>query len=614
MMSGSADITLIQLDFRDPKEIHFPTSALALGSFVETKGFTAQIFDFNYQRLFNNVPFESSVNFIPLSSKSLYGISIYHGQLLAAMKVAKFLRKRQPKSKIIFGGPGIFGIENEVMKRFNRLVDFLVVGEGELTLIDILEGSGIELSGNLSTIKGLVWFNKDTNECVVNSKRELINDIESLPYLNYLLIPVSNYWNFSKKKTLPIIAGAGCPFDCTFCSTSKFWGRNFRLKKPERLFNEMKASSQKFDVKTFFFIHDNIIPNKKYAIEFLQYFIDNNSEFYWSGAIRVDTLTSDMITLLEKAQCCQLSIGIESGSETIQKSIKKRLNLENIYQTLFAFENSPIQIVASFIADFPDETESDLEATLRMMFRLGAGGSFNLQLNPIIYLPSTDIYQVKEKFKRRIPRDLCDFVNIILSKFPKTLYTYISISTKSIYKVLQDIHRCSNLHNTEYKDETKLFNLLTTYLSTNMKNNYLFSILKLEYSMATPWYIPREEEIEPVKNIFQPINHKAYKLVELLFDFEELESSIRENVPIKDTVIQSRDYLITYQDNTIELTQISSNLLAILRDIRSNWSILKNLLIYNIFSGINIMGKLFTLTPEELKIIREKELFYREKS
>jgi len=104
-------------------------------------------------------------------------------------------------------------------------------------------------------------------------KRELLTDLDMSPMPAYELIDVNKYYALNNKMTLYI--GSGCPYNCSFCTTSIMWERTYRTKSPKRIISEIVYLKEKYGVTNFDFIHDNITANQKRVNEILDAIIEN---------------------------------------------------------------------------------------------------------------------------------------------------------------------------------------------------------------------------------------------------------------------------------------------------------------------------------------------------
>ena len=132
-----------------------------------------------------------------------------------------------------------------------------------------------------------------------------------------------------KVREIPIEVGRGCPFECTFCSTSHFWKKKFRLKSINKIISEIIHYAN-FGFATFNFIHDLFTLDKVFIVEFCTELIKSNLNIKWGCSARLDTLDEELIKLMSKAGCTGIYIGLETYSQSLQSKIKKNLTLTKI--------------------------------------------------------------------------------------------------------------------------------------------------------------------------------------------------------------------------------------------------------------------------------------------
>ena len=127
--SQKMDIALIRPDFSRTKHLSFPMSLLALGSYLHSTGINVGIFDFIYERIVKKLTHTDSLKRLIRNNCKIYGITVYHGQLLLALKTCSFIKKNKPGAVIIIGGPCVAGLEEKILLKFNALIDFICIGE-----------------------------------------------------------------------------------------------------------------------------------------------------------------------------------------------------------------------------------------------------------------------------------------------------------------------------------------------------------------------------------------------------------------------------------------------------------------------------------------------------
>lgn len=269
-------------------------------------------------------------------------------------------------------------------------VDFCCSGEGETTVYPLF--SALLNGTDYTQIPGLVYRTQDT--IVENPDPVLWEDLDTLPDIDFDLIPSEIMQNtYEKKKMASIEAGRGCPFNCAYCSSSVFWKRKFRIKSAKRIVQEMLDYYNGFGISRFLFEHDLFTVNKKKLLSFTDALKELDTKFQWACSARVDTLDEETITAMAETGLVSIFLGIETGSERMQKCINKNLKISDIREKIALLVKNKIYITASFIYAFPEETEEDLEQTLQLAYQLYKMGVSSLQFHLCVIFPGTDYYK-----------------------------------------------------------------------------------------------------------------------------------------------------------------------------------------------------------------------------
>ena len=296
--------------------------------------------------------------------------------------LAKKLKEISKDSIILFGGPQASLTAKESLKKF-EFIDYICVGEGELIILPLVRAIIGQKFCEIKTVNNLVY--RDSGIIKSNALLPPIEDDLSK-------YTVKNYREFAGlfRGTMSIEVGRGCPFQCTFCSTSLFWGRHFRVKKADQIVEEMNYFHRKFNISTFKFEHDMFTADKAFIISFCQTLIAQKLPYTWTCSSRIDVLDDNIMDLMSKAKCSKIYVGVESGSQRIQKKTNKDLDLKKVKHNIVGLHRRGIAVTASFIYGFPDETICDLKETLELISFLYLNGITNIQLHMFIPLPVTE--------------------------------------------------------------------------------------------------------------------------------------------------------------------------------------------------------------------------------
>lgn len=283
----------------------------------------------------------------------VYGLSTICGSYPLTLRIATALKDLRSGCNIVLGGPQATATAGETLDAFVA-VDVVVRGEGEHVLPALL--IALASGGALSSVPGISYR---TSAGVAHTPDPpLIEDLDLLPVAAYDLYP-----NLRSLRSLPVEAGRGCPFSCTFCSTSRFFGRRFRLKSTGRIVQEMLELRRAYDIRSFELIHDNLTVDRRRVVELCEAISSCGERFTWSCSSRTDTLDDDLIDLMDRAGCRGIFFGVETGSDALQRRIRKRLDLQEARDRLRRVNRRRIPAAVALITGFPDETSDDLRST-----------------------------------------------------------------------------------------------------------------------------------------------------------------------------------------------------------------------------------------------------------
>ncbi|HEY6002489.1 MAG TPA: radical SAM protein [Anaeromyxobacter sp.] len=286
----------------------------------------------------------------------LYGLSTICSSYPLTLRIATALKETRPGCCVVLGGPQASASAEETLAAF-PCVDIVVRGEGEPVLPALLDA--LASSRELSSVPGISYRSRRGIERTRDAA--LVDDLDSLPLPAYELYPT-----LRRGAPIPLEVGRGCPFSCTFCSTSRFFGRTFRMRSPARIVEDMLVLHRRFGARRFELVHDNFTVDRRCVVAFCEAVLATRSRLTWSCSSRTDTLDDDLVDLMSTAGCRGIFFGVESGSEAMQRAIRKRLDLGGARQRIRRASRRKIRSAISFITGFPEETREDLRATVSL--------------------------------------------------------------------------------------------------------------------------------------------------------------------------------------------------------------------------------------------------------
>jgi len=289
------------------------------------------------------------------------GLSVSTVDFNKTVKLAWALKKSR-SVPVIIGGPHVTAVPEEVMDF--SCFDIGVIGEGEETIVELIQA--LVEKGNLRKVKGVVF--REGKRIIKTAPRPFLEDLDKLPFPARHLMPslFSYHPTPATYKKFPVgtmITSRGCPYHCTFCFRGVF-GNKLRFRSPESVVAEMEVLISQFGAKEIRLWDDTFNANPERVKAICQLMIKRGLKFPWTCLGRVDQVNRQMLALMKKAGCWQISYGIESGNEEILASINKGITKKMAKKAIEATYQVGIQSLGFFILGLPGETKATMEETI----------------------------------------------------------------------------------------------------------------------------------------------------------------------------------------------------------------------------------------------------------
>jgi len=280
-----------------------------------------------------------------------------------AVEMMEGIKIQLPNCFFVLGGPHISAVPVESMK-CGLVFDVGVIGEGEFTLVELLEVW--ELGDSFEGINGLI-FRKD-GELVVNDKRALIQDLDTLPFPAWDLLPhIPDFYRpsemtYLKLPAVSLVCSRGCPYSCAYCDMSVF-GRKWRAFSPERMVEFISHLYHTYGILDFNIQDDNFLVNKRKVIAFSQVLMESKLPVIWSTVGRADAMEPTMASWMAKSGCWQVAFGLETANDHILKVLGKGETVAEMERGIRVSHEAGITVKGLFMAGNPLETIDTLEKT-----------------------------------------------------------------------------------------------------------------------------------------------------------------------------------------------------------------------------------------------------------
>lgn len=331
---------------------------------------------------------------------SIIGISATTPQMVVGLEIARIAKEVNPSCKVVFGGPHPTAMAEDVLENPN--VDFVVRGEGEMTLLDLI----LALGGGkkLENVYGLS-FKKD-DRAVSNPPRPLIANLDVLPFPARHLFPFPQAYSspmLKRRIFADIMTSRGCIGHCIFCNRMVF-GRTVRMMSPEYVINEIEHLIANYGVGELHLADDLFAYDVDRASKICDMIIERKLDIVWSasGGMRVDGYTKDLLKKMRSAGCYRVHFGVESGSDEILTKIGKGTNREQIRQAFSDAKEAGMITVAAFMLGNYGENKETMEETIKFSKSIKAD---YCQFMMAVPFPGSAYYVILDKNKQILTKD-----------------------------------------------------------------------------------------------------------------------------------------------------------------------------------------------------------------
>jgi radical SAM superfamily enzyme YgiQ (UPF0313 family) len=300
-------------------------------------------------------------------SPDIIGISSTTLHFTLAIEAAKVLRKSMPQAVIGYGGP--HATANPELLADEPTLDFLVVGEGEITLREIVRA--ISDGQSFDQVPGVVT--RQDGEIHFAPPRPLIEDLDTLPRPARHLLPLHRYLPLPNDQLLlpktSAISSRGCPFACTFCDKHIF-GARYRSHSPKRIVTEMHELGREHKIRDIAFVDSTFTPNRKRVLDVLSAMEADPAPQTWTCSARADVVDEEILRRMKAAKCWRIRIGVESGNDEILGQISKGITKAQAINAARTADRIGLAVKAFFMVGHVGETHRSLADSLDLALKL----------------------------------------------------------------------------------------------------------------------------------------------------------------------------------------------------------------------------------------------------
>jgi len=395
--------------YRESSSIMPPLGLLSMASYLEANGIDTSIIDMEAEAL-TYFDLKKQIKYL---DPVIVGVTATTALIPNALKILHVVKNINSNVFNVLGGPHVSALPYEMLKY--PQVNGVVIGEGEQTMLAITKAV---LNNHYDNeIKGAIF--KRGNKFSEFSPRPP-TDLDKLPPLNWDLLKLDQYHPSTHRQFAPELSGPqvylvtsrGCPYRCKFCSSWVVFGRKPRFRSALKVIDDLNALYVKKKVKKITFYDDIFSLNKDRLRKICQGVKENKLDLVWECDTRIDTVNRATISMMQKANCRRLHVGVESGVDSILHSMWKGITIEKVRCFNKMTKELGISTSMSFIIGAPGETKETISNTIKFAKELNPtfahfyifvphpGSAFFDELKNKTCLKSSDMINVKRLMEK----------------------------------------------------------------------------------------------------------------------------------------------------------------------------------------------------------------------
>ena len=366
--------------YEDPHELQVmkpypPLGLLYITSHLKAKGFDVEVFDSTFS------DWDAFESYLQLARPAVVGI---YTNLMTKQNVLRMIGMcKQAGARVILGGPEPPHYADRYLERG---ADIVVIGEGEMTLEELLPHLARRGMEGLEQIKGIAFLGED-GRVVRTPPRPQIPDLTAQPWPDREAIDLERYLDTWREhhgvRSISLIAARGCPYTCTWCSHTVF-GHTHRRRAAEDVADEVAFLAERYQPDQLWYADDVFTIHPRWFFRYADELKRRGLRIPFECISRADRLNEKIVDTLADMGCYRLWIGSESGSQRILDAMKRKARVEDVQAKTKMLQARGIQVGMFIMLGYEGEEVSDLEATVEHLKRA----------NPDVFL-TTVAYPIK---------------------------------------------------------------------------------------------------------------------------------------------------------------------------------------------------------------------------
>jgi len=305
------------------------------------------------------------------------------------LRISQVINRTQKRPQYyILGGHGPSPEPEYFLKKMEA--DIIVHGEGEITFIELL--NTISDKGDFSKVKGISY--KQEDKVLTTPKREVIKDIDSIPWPAYDLFPIEYYrlmrlpHTSNRDFSMPVLSSRGCPFHCTFCYRMD---TSYRMRNSEDIVDEVQYLQKNYGITYIDFTDELLMSSKERVYDICETIIRKGISFKWFCNGRLNYASSDVLDLMKKAGCVFINYGIEALDDKVLLNMNKALTTNQIIKGIESTLKSGISPGFNILFGNIGDNKETLEKAVQFLIKYDDGAQLRT-IRPVTPYPGSKLF------------------------------------------------------------------------------------------------------------------------------------------------------------------------------------------------------------------------------
>lgn len=384
---GKKNIRVLLVVYDNEAYVHqFPVGLGYIAAVLEKEGYDVEI----YSQDMHHYPEEHLTQYLNKNKFDFIGVSVIAGyyQYRKLLKISEAINRSRQRPYYLLGGHGPAPEPEFFLKKTGA--DVVIIGEGERTVVELLDA--VTKRKALDDIPGIAFL--ESGKAVVTKKRELIKDIDSIPFPAYHLFPV-HYYRLLRMPhaanndfVLPFLSGRGCTFTCTFCYRMD---KGFRPRSNASIIEEIKFLKANYGITYIAFFDELFMSSIQRTVGLCEDFLKAGLNIKWDCNGRLNYARPDVLKIMKRAGCVFINYGIEAMDDAVLKNMKKCLTVEQVIKGIEATLKEGISPGFNIIFGNIGDNKETLNRGVEFLLKYDDGAQMRT-IRPVTPYPGSPLY------------------------------------------------------------------------------------------------------------------------------------------------------------------------------------------------------------------------------